>query len=92
MSKATEIELGEIHGSMASWCKLVLQGMPLLTDEGKAVLKEDGSPWLIPPSATYLNIVRQFLKDNKIDSPKVAEDIQDVVNNLPDFSGESAFH
>ena len=39
-SKATEQELSEIHGAMADWCKLVLQGIPLLNDEGKAVHRD----------------------------------------------------
>lgn len=92
MTKATEKELGEIHGGMATWCKLVLQGVPLLNDEGKAVLREDGTPWLIPPSSAHLNVIRQFLKDNKMDSPKAAEEIEDVVSTLPSFEGESAYH
>ena len=68
MSKrASEDELSGIHESFATWCNLILQGIPLLNDEGKAVLKPDGQPWLIPPSAAHMNIIRQFLKDNSID-------------------------
>jgi len=91
-SKATEEELGEIHGSMAEWCKLVLQGVPLLNDEGKAVLKPDGQPWLVPPSPAYMNLIRQFLKDNKIDNPLTGSKVTPVTDSLPDFSDESAFH
>jgi hypothetical protein len=92
ITKATEEELSEIHNSMAGWCKLVLQGIPLLNDEGKAVLKPDGQPWLIPPSPAHLNIVRQFLKDNKIDSPETGAKVVDIPSTLPDFGEESAFH
>ena len=92
-TKATEEELSEIHNSMAVWCKLVLQGIPLLNDEGRAVLKGDGQPWLVPPSPAHLNIVRQFLKDNKIDSPDTESKVVDVTSALPDFgTEESAFH
>lgn len=92
MTKATELDLGEIHGSMATWCKLVLQGVPLLDSDGNAVLKPDGQPWLVPPSSAHLNVIRQFLKDNKIDNPATPKEIEDVVPGLPDFSGEPAFH
>jgi hypothetical protein len=91
MSKASELELGEIHGSMASWCKLVLQGVPLLDTDGKAVLKPDGQPWLVPPSSAHMNVIRQFLKDNKVDSPQTADKVNDVVPALPDFRDETAF-
>jgi hypothetical protein len=89
MSKASELELGEIHGSMASWCKLVLQGVPLLDTDGKAVLKPDGQPWLVPPSSAHMNVIRQFLKDNKVDSPKTGDKVLDVVPALPDFRDET---
>jgi hypothetical protein len=89
--KATELELSEIHGAMATWCKLVLQGTPLLDSDGKAVLKEDGQPWLVPPSSAHMNVIRQFLKDNKIDNPKTEDKVNDVVPDLPSFENETAF-
>lgn len=92
MSKATEADLGEIHGSMATWCKLVLQGVPLMDSDGNPVLKPDGQPWLVPPSSAHLSVIRQFLKDNKIDNPATPKEVEDVVSTLPDFAGESAFH
>lgn len=76
MTTATVEELGGIHDSLAKWCTLVLQGVPLLDGEGRAVLKPDGQPWLIPPSPSHLNVIRQFLKDNNIDSiPKATNPI-----------------
>ena len=77
---------------MADWCKLILKGIPLLSEEGKAVLDEDGKPYLIPPSPAHLNIIRQFLKDNKIDSPETENKIKDVTSDLPSFEGDSAVH
>lgn len=91
-NKATEKELSEIHGAIAGWCKLVLQGVPLMDKEGTAVLKPDGQPWLVPPSSAHMNVIRQFLKDNKMDSPKAADEIADIVDSLPSFEGESAYH
>jgi hypothetical protein len=67
-NRASDETLGNIHDSLATWCTLVLQGVPLLNDEGKAVLKPDGQPWLIPPSPAHLNVIRQFLKDNSVDT------------------------
>lgn len=92
MAKATELELSEIHGAMADWCKLVLQGTPLLDPEGRAVLKPDGQPWLIPPTSAHMNVIRQFLKDNKVDNPHTPEIVEDIVDKLPSFEGETAYH
>jgi hypothetical protein len=91
MSKASELELSEIHGGMADWCKLILKGVPLMV-EGKPVLNSDGQPWLIPPSSAHMNVIRQFLKDNKIDNPSTPAKVKDIVQELPDFSGEPAYH
>ncbi|QBE66830.1 hypothetical protein [Pseudoduganella lutea] len=69
--KATEKELGEVHGGMADWCKLILRGVPLMDKEGNAVLQPDGQPWLVPPSPAHLNVIRQFLKDNRIEAASI---------------------
>lgn len=63
---ASEKVLGEIHDATSKWCRLILEGVPLLDKEGSAVLKEDGQPWLVPPSAAHLTVIRAFLKDNEI--------------------------
>ena len=68
MAKATSDELGSIHDGFAKWCTQILEGVPLLDNEGRAVLKPDGQPWLQPPSSAHMNVIRQFLKDNNIDS------------------------
>lgn len=84
--KATDEQLGGIHGKFADWCDLILQGVPLMS-EGKPVLKKDGQPWLIPPSAANMSIIRQFLKDNAVDSALEAGNplsiLRDTVNTLP---------
>ncbi len=90
--KASEDFLGDIHGGMAEWCKLILKGIPLLNDEGRAVLDSNGAPYMIPPSPAHLNIIRQFLKDNKIDSPETENKVHDVTSSLPDFTDEPAMH
>lgn len=65
---ATPEELGDIHSSLAEWCALVLKGVPLQDKEGNAVLQKDGTPYMVPPTPAHLNIIRQFLKDNRIES------------------------
>lgn len=63
---ASEKDLGDIHNATARWCKLILEGVPLMDKDGAAVLKPDGQPWLVPPSAQQLTVIRAFLKDNEI--------------------------
>lgn len=63
---ASEKVLGEIHDATSKWCRLILEGVPLTDKDGNAVLKEDGQPWLVPPSAAHLTVIRAFLKDNEI--------------------------
>jgi hypothetical protein len=87
MSQATIDELGAIHSGMADWCKLVLQGIPLLDGEGRAVLKPDGQPWLVPPSAAHLSVIRQFLKDNSVEAlPAKGSPLGSLASKLP-FAG-----
>jgi hypothetical protein len=81
--KATEKELGLVHGGLAQWCIDIMKGVPLLDKEGRAVLKEDGQPWLVPPSPAHLNVIRQFLKDNRIEAAVIpglgnAQDLDDL--------------
>lgn len=66
--RASEQVLGLTHSEFAAWCRLILQGVPLLNKDGHAVLKPDGQPWLVPPSPAHMNVIRQFLKDNNIEA------------------------
>lgn len=65
---ASEEVLGLTHAEFAEWCRTILKGIPLLDKYGRAVLKEDGQPWLIPPSPAYMSVIRQFLKDNAMEA------------------------
>jgi hypothetical protein len=90
IDKATEKELGEVHGGMADWCKVILKGVPLTDKEGNAVLKPDGQPWLVPPSPAHLNVIRQFLKDNRIEAavlPGLGN--HEGLDDLPVFDDEN---
>lgn len=85
VDKATEKELAEVHNGLAQWCMSVMQGTPLLDKDGNAVLKPDGQPWLIPPSPAYLNVIRQFLKDNKIEANAAPGTPMGDLSDLPVF-------
>jgi hypothetical protein len=87
--RADEEFLGGIHTSFAEWCKTVLQGVPLLDKDGAAVLKPDGQPWLVPPSHGHMNVIRQFLKDNKIEAMAPKGSALDDLSDLPTFEDEN---
>lgn len=77
MSKATTAALGNLHGQFAK----------LLSDGLKGMRDEEGN--VVAPSASYLNIVRQFLKDNNIEAiPGASEEFDELVDGLPDFDQE----
>lgn len=40
-----------------------LKGVPVITDEGVPVLREDGTAAVVPPPAQFLSVVRAYLKD-----------------------------
>lgn len=64
MSAASKESLGLLHEAFARACKDILQnGVTTQDDEGK--------PVVLTAPAAYLNVVRQFLKDNGIESPLV---------------------
>lgn len=87
-TRASEQELGLTHKEFAEWCRLILKGVPLLDKEGNAVLKEDGRPWLVPPSPAHMNVIRQFLKDNSIEAtviPGFGQPNHGSMDDLPTF-------
>lgn len=86
--RASEEELSQIHAGFAKWCLMILQGVPLQDKDGCAVLKEDGTPWLVPPSAAHMSTIRQFLKDNGIDGvPKTGTPLGNLAS-LPVFGND----
>lgn len=90
-TRASEKELGLTHKEFAEWCRLILKGVPLVDKEGHAVLKEDGQPWLVPPSPAHMNVIRQFLKDNSIEAaviPGLGNSNYGDLSDLPTFDEE----
>lgn len=64
--RATEKELAVVHNEFAVWCLEIMRGVPVTID-GEGVM-EEGKLVRSPPAPAYLNVIRQFLKDNKIES------------------------
>jgi hypothetical protein len=67
-----------------------MKGVPLVDRDGVAVLKPDGQPWLIPPAPAHLNVIRQFLKDNRIEAaviPGLGD--EQGLDDLPTFDDEN---
>lgn len=88
-TRASEKELGLTHSEFAAWCRRILQGVPLLDKEGRAVLKEDGQPWLVPPSPAHMNVIRQFLRDNGIEAVMAPpQGVRSDFSDLPTFDDE----
>lgn len=87
-TRATEEELSGVHAGLTEWCLSVMKGTPLLDKDGCAVLKDDGQPWLVPPSPAYLNVVRQFLKDNKIEALAPKGSTLGDLSDLPLFDDD----
>jgi hypothetical protein len=71
--------LSDLHGELASYLqKGLVHGMEDVTEDGSIVRK--------PPSPAYLNVVRQFLKDNKIEAlPASGSPMGKLVEALPAF-------
>lgn len=77
MSKSASKEaLARLHAAMA-------REMETILTEGVTTADQDGSVTKVTPGAAYLNVIRQFLKDNGIDNPSVGEEL----NAKPVFQG-----
>lgn len=60
-------DLGAIHKATCKAMLESLKGEPLINRAGEPVLKDDGTPYLSPPSAATLRAVAEFLKQHGID-------------------------
>jgi len=76
--KASKEALARLHAALAEEMKKILE-------EGVVVETEDG-PAKITPGAPYLNVIRQFLKDNSVENLTIGEEINEAAKpkvNLP---------
>lgn len=79
MSSATKAAMARLHAALAKEMETILK-------EGVTAPDTDGVPVKLTPGAPYLNVIRQFLKDNGIDNPSVGEELntsKPTFANLP---------
>jgi len=77
MSKRASTEaLSRLHAALAEEMRKILQ-------EGVHEVDKTGERVTVTPGAAYLNVIRQFLKDNGIDNPTVGDEL----NQAPKFQG-----
>ena len=84
MSKASERELGELHGVLAKKLSTIItEGLTevVMTEEGDTVVKNEIKT---EAPASILSIARQFLKDNNIEADAgKGTPMGDLVDSLP---------
>jgi hypothetical protein len=81
MAAAAKTALEALHNTLATEFNKILS-------EGVWVKDEEGVARKLTPASAYLNVVRQFLKDNSIESPVVTpgSTVGSIVEKLP-FAG-----
>lgn len=92
MSTTHVARLPKLHLAHTEVLFKALQGTPLLDANDRAVLDDSGKPIYLPPTAAVLKEVREFLKDNGIDSePIEGGPVESVAKKLKQFDGEPLF-
>lgn len=79
MNKADEKALGGLHGKLAEVLKEALSQ--------EYLDPQTGTP--VPPPAAILNVARQFLKDNKIESTGAEGSPLHDLSDLPIFDDDT---
>ena len=85
MSKATDKELGALHGGLAGvLANAISEGELVLDKEGQPIII-DNKPLRKPASASLLSVARQFLKDNHVESALGNKDVSALDQALNDM-------
>lgn len=85
-------KLPRLHSVYTDVLFELLKGEPLLDANDRAVLGEDGRPIYLRPKAAILKEIREFLKDNGIDSePLEGSPVDSVAKKLTHFDGEPLY-
>lgn len=80
--RASEEALSNLH---AEFAKVLTDGIT----NGMEVANEEGMLVRVPATPAYLNVVRQFLKDNKIEAiPAKDSPLGVLAGSLPSFEEE----
>jgi hypothetical protein len=85
-------KLERLHKGLAETFLDMLKGEPLTDANGTAVLGEDGKAIYVRPKAAILKEIREFLKDNGIDSePLEGTPVDSVAKKLTQFDGDPLY-
>lgn len=91
MSQNDPADLRRMHDLMARHLTDLLEnGEIARTKQGEVVVDPDtGKPLRIKPTASTLNVIRQFLKDNNVDAlPADGSPLSDLLGTIPQFDDE----
>jgi hypothetical protein len=85
-------KLERLHRDFSDTLSEMLKGEPLVDANGTAVLDELGKPIYVRPKAAILKEIREFLKDNGIDSePIEGTPVDSVAKKLTQFDGDPLY-
>lgn len=85
-------KLPRLHSAYTDVLFELLKGEPLLDANGTAVLGEDGKAIYVRPKAAVLKEIREFLKDNGIDSePVEGGATESLAKRLTQFEGDPLY-
>jgi len=92
MNNVQPTKLERLHKGLAETFLDMLKGEPLVDPSGAAILGEDGKPIYVRPKAAILKEIREFLKDNGIDSePLEGTPVDSVATQLTQFDGDPLY-
>ncbi len=79
LRKAGEEFMADIHAELA-------QELSRQMREGTEIVDKKGRVTKVAPTPALLNVIRQFLRDNGVQSkPEMNTDVGELLNNLPEF-------
>lgn len=85
-------KLPKLHRDLTDALSEGLKGTPLLDANDRAILDESGKVIYRRPDAAFLKVVREFLKDNGIESePIEGSPVESVAKQLTHFEGDPLF-
>ena len=85
-------KLERLHKGLADTFLDMLKGEPLVDPNGTAILDEHSKVIYVRPKAAILKEIREFLKDNGVDSePMDGTPVDSVAKKLTQFDGDPLF-
>lgn len=92
MSVVHKAKLPRLHQDFTDVLSEMLKGEPLLDANGRAVLDDNSRPIYVRPGPAFLKVVKEFLKDNGIDSePIEGGATHSLAKELTHFDGDPLF-